>query len=246
MKLRYSLALLVTVALTLAAGAAFAQDGIEAAPKFAGRLSIDLGTGSLRAVQPNSAQVAGDVYANTTTSNFGYTSTDLTATFGDRVTTTGAGVLDQLDFTVYNPSTSAGPLLTATYLISLFDGATSTSLGAFTTNITFGGGAGLAAGFYTIVSVTGLSALSYAVPTDVIVTQHVNAKTGTATRLGIVSFDPPTIGSSIPQMYISTTTTAAGFYNITGYNANPGYRLNVLAAVPAHSTTWGMLKSLYR
>jgi hypothetical protein len=245
MKLRYSLALLVTVMLTLA-GAAQAQVASESAPKFGGHVYLDLASGtSSFAAAPASAQIAGDVYNNTTsTANFGYSSTDLNAIMGDRLTTAGAGVLDQFDFTIYNSSSSAGPLLTATYLLNFYDGPTSTSLGGFTTNVTFG--TGLAVGYYTIVSVTGLSSLSIAAPTDLIVTQKRTVSTGTATRLGIVSLDPPTIGSSPATFYLSTTTTPAGFYTITGSNANPGYRVNVLAAVPAHATTWGMLKSLYR
>ena len=234
--------------LAVVASAATAPGTPESGPIYAGHVTIDLATGLSRFTPaPTVQDVVGDVYANTTTPLFGYSTTDLAAILGDRVTTTGAGVLDQNDFSVFNSSASAGPLLTAQFLLSFYDAPTVTPLGAYlTSTVTFGGGAGLPAGYYTIVSVTGLSALNIGLPTDVLITQQIYAYTGTTTRMGIVSFDPPTIGSSPAYMYVSSTTLPAGYYNLSSGNANPGYRINVINVVPTRNTTWGQLKQLYR
>lgn len=59
--------------------------------------------------------------------------------------------------------------------------------------------------------------------TDVIMIQMVATKTGAASRLGIASLDPTTIGSS----------------------TNPGYPINVSQPVSAQAKSWGSLKALY-
>jgi PEP-CTERM motif len=209
----------------------------ESLGRYAGRITIDAMTGETT-YSEGTFRIAGDVYNNTNPAapaNFGFSSTDMLSTFGDRVTTTGTGILQEADFTVFNAGTSAGSLLTATYNIRYFDGPSGLALPGvgFTTNVNFG--AGLGVGFFSIVTVTNLAALNINInTTDVTWTQQRTASTGAANRIGIASLNPPTIGTSIPQMYIQSATVGggvAGFYNIgTAPNflpANPGARINV-------------------
>jgi hypothetical protein len=229
-------------------GTAAAQVEVEEAT-FAEHIYVDFGTG-LRYTPKGGyvTQLAGDVYNNTNprpTTLGGLSSTDLNAQWGDRVTTTGTGILQENDFTVYNPGTSGGPLLTATYNIALFNGATSALLGSYNVGLNFG--AGLNPGFFSTVTVTGLGGLNVNLnTTDIVMIQQSLARTGTATRLGIVSMDPPTIGSSTTQMYINATTVGpAGFYTVAGA-PNPGYRINVSQPVPTTPTSWGAIKAIYK
>jgi hypothetical protein len=189
-----------------------------------------------------------DVYSNvTSTTNFGISSTALAATWGDRLTTTSPGTLEEHTFSVYNPGTSAGPVLSASFRVSFFDGPTGLPVGGYSTPpVTFG--AGLLPGYYTFITVNSVNPLNINLSNDIIVTQTVLGFTGTATRLGVVSLDPPSIGTSTPQMYIDAPPTGPpGFYTITGQHANPGYRVNVIPPpVSTHSTTWGRIKNLYK
>ena len=239
----------VLVLLASVAGAAMAQDLETGA--FHSHVYIDLGSGLQYKPSGSATELAGDVYNNTnpvTTVLGGLSTTDMAGTYGDRVTTTNTGILQEMDFTVFNPSTSAGPLNTASFTIGLFNGTTSASIGGFTTGtVTFTGG--LPIGTYTIVTITGISALNINLNvTDIIVTQKIAARTGTATRQGVVLIDPPTIGSSTNTMYISNSSQPGGFYTINSgaINANPGYRINVQQPVPAATKTWGAIKANYR
>jgi len=190
------------------------------------------------------------VYDNTASApNFGFSSTDLAAQWGDELFTLGTGLLSTHKFTLFNGGGSAGNLLTATVSVSFFDGVTSAPLGGYTTNINFG--AGLGVGFFSIITVTGLDPLLILLnTTDVIEIQTVTAKTGPASRLGIASLNPVTVGSSPISMFINASTVGpAGFYNISNppIPANPGNQIAVnsppVGTVPS---TWGRLKKLYR
>lgn len=191
----------------------------------------------------------GLAYDNTASpANFGFSSPDLAADWGDQIFLVGTGMLSEHKFTIFNTGSSAGPLLTANVAVDFFDGVTATHLGGYTTNVNFG--AGLAAGFYSIVTIPGLDPLLINISTtDVVVIQSVLSKTGAANRLGVASLNPPTVGTSIPQMWINATTVGApGFYNIGNppLPAHPGYSLSLVdPPVPAKSTTWGRLKKLY-
>ena len=240
------LGILVTA---FAAGAAFADQLPEAAPTFFGHATIDLSKGTVtwdHAISPILVNL--DVYSNVTSAtNFGFSSTDLASQWGDELFTTGAGTLDQNEFTIFNSGSSAGPLTTVTATVNFFDALTSTPFGGYATNINFG--AGLPPGFFSILTVTGLSPLLINLTTtDIVVIQQLSNVAGGASRLGIASMDPPTIGSSIPQMYINSSTVGpAGFYNISGQSANPGYLVNVIPPpVPTRTTSWGRIKGLYR
>ena len=232
------------------AGAFAADIDAEGSPAvFAGHAYYDLTTGAM-SWETNPAPLAAvDIYSNTASATaFAISSTDLAATWGDEVTTTGPGTLDQVDFTIFNSGSSAGPLSSATFTINLFDGPSSTFLGGFNTSVTFTG-SGLPAGFFSIITVTGISGLGINLPgTDVIITQKVASKTGAASRLGIAGLAPVTIGAGSPAMFINASTIGpAGFYTLTGIpSADPGYRLAVLESVPTNTKTWGSVKGMYR
>lgn len=243
------LLLAVVALLVLAPAGVFAQRAVdpEGAPQFAGHAYYDMITHTL-VWDTNPAPLADvDIYSNTASSPlFGFSSSDLNATFGDELFTTGTGTLDQNDFTIFNPTSSAGSLLTATVTISLFDGPSSTFLGGYNTNLNFG--SGLPRGFFSIVTVTNLAGAGIVLPgTDVIITQKIASKTGPASRLGIASLSPITIGASIPAMFINAADVGpAGFYTVSNQpSADPGYRLAILEAVPSKATTWGNVKGKY-
>jgi hypothetical protein len=255
MKLAKALSMLAAVLVLMAGGfdAAMAQEVILAeSANFHSHLYLDFGAGALYAPGSSQVQLAGDVYNNTNPpapANFGFSSNSPGAQFGDRVLTTGTGILQENDFTIYNSSTSVGPLLSASFNIGLYNAATNALLGSYVTGVV-NFGAGLLPGQFSIITVTGLSGLNINVnTTDVLMVQQVVTKTGTADRLGIASLDPPTIGSSSNTMYVNAASVGpAGYYNIGNppLNANPGYRINLAQPVPASSKTWGFIKGTYR
>lgn len=188
------------------------------------------------------------IYDNTTSAaNFGFSSTDLLANWGDELFTTATGLLSTQQFSVFNSGSSAGPLLTANFGVQIFDFATSTLLGSYSTSVNFG--AGLAPGFFSLINVTALDGLGILLPTtDLVVIQRVISKTGAASRLGIASLNPPTIGASPATMWINALTVGpAGFYTVGTTPANPGYQLAVAPPpVGVTAKTWSSLKKLYR
>jgi len=188
------------------------------------------------------------VYDNTSaTPQFSVSSTDLNSVWGDELFTTGTGVLSTHKFTLYNSSSSAGPLLTASVSVSFFDAVTSAFLGGYSGNINFG--AGLLVNQFAVITASPLDAFLINLNvSDVIVTQTVTAKTGAASRLGIVTFGPILVGGSPGTMYISSATIGGGvpgFYNL-GSPADPGYYIAVNPPpVGTVSKTWSSLKKLY-
>ena len=191
------------------------------------------------------------VYDNTpSAANFGFSSIDPAAQFGDELFTTGTGLLSTQKFSTYNGGT-AGVLLTATFGISIYDAVTAALLGSYSASVNFG--AGLNPGFFSTITVTGLDPLLILLPTtDLVVLQTIVSKTGTATRLGIASKNPPTVGASPGTMYISASDVgggAAGFYNIGNppIPANPIYQLGCAPPpVGVKGTSWSQIKKLYR
>ncbi len=190
------------------------------------------------------------VYDNTgSPANFGVSSTDPTAVWGDQLLTTDTGLLATHRFTVFNSPTSLGPLLTAQIEVEFLDALSSTTLGGYTVNVNLGGG--LAPGVFALLSVSDLEPQLIVLDNSaIIVRQRVVSRTGNATRLGVVSMDPPTVGSSPSSMYIAAATFGdgvPGFYSFTAGPANPGHQLSV--SPPPTSTasrSWGELKKLYR
>jgi|CXWL01.1.fsa_nt_gi hypothetical protein len=223
-------------------------DAIEPVVGFAGQQIVTpVGAGKAQA-NPRPA-VTAIMYDNTASAaNTGISSTDLLATFGDRVLPVGFGVLSSQTVTLFNSGSSAGPIFTATIVVQIFDGITNVLIGAYSANVDFA--TGLNPGFYSLITVTTLDpfAINLNVP-DLIVTQTVTQFTGTATRFGIASLTPPTVGSSPPSMYCQAVTIGGGipgFYNF-GVPTDPGYQLLVtVPTVGNEASTWSVLKGLYR
>jgi hypothetical protein len=198
---------------------------------------------------PSGSQLISIVYDNSTaTTALAFSSTEVTTrTYGDELFLTSTGLLSELKFSIFNSASSAGALLSATVQIEILDAATSTSLGTFSSLIGFGD-TGLAPGFYSVVTITNLESLSILVSTtNVLVTQRITAKTGTASRTGIASLSPPSVGSSPAYFFQSSPTVAAGFYTSASGAANPVYQLSVSPPpVSARPTSWSRVKNLYR
>lgn len=245
-----AIALLSIAAVLLFAGVAFASDVDSESAQYAGHLYVDVQNGETVWVGPSEAPAAGvDIYSNIASPALGaISSTSLTSVWGDHVGMTGLGILSQHDFTIYNSSSSLGPLLTCNVALNFYNFTTSALIGGYTGSVNFG--AGLGVGFYTIVSFINLETLSIPITfatNDIVVTQNLTAKTGTGNRFGVVLLEPVTIGTSPSTMYINSPTIgAAGYYTVGTGNANPGHRINALAPVATEPTTWGKVKSLYR
>jgi hypothetical protein len=161
------------------------------------------------------------VYDNTTTLIGGYSSTNLAFIWGDDTTLTAGGTLEDFTATIYNSSSSAGPLLTATLLFGFYD-SSANYLGGFQGSVSWT--SGLSPGYYSALSWTGLSGLSTPIvlPAGTTVYQTVTAMTGTATRLGIIAAYPPTVGSSAAGFYQNGTwTTTYGVYYKIGVIPEP-------------------------
>src|SRR5262249_25112887 len=152
---------LAALVVAIPAGAFAGSIDAEGVPAiFAGHAYYDLTTGTVSWENNPAPLAAVDIYSNIASGAlFAISSTDLAATWGDEVTTTGTGTLDQTDFTVFNSGSSGGgSLLSASFTIDLFDGPSSAFLGGFTTSVVnFPGG--LPTGFYTIITVTSLAPL---------------------------------------------------------------------------------------
>jgi hypothetical protein len=117
--------------------------------------------------------------------------------------------------------------------VNFFRGVDGSALGGFQTTVNFGPG-GLAAGFFSTVSVTGLVGLGINLDTtDIIATQTVTALSGGTTRIGVASLNPLLAGtSSGTSIYVDSNTIGggvAGFYNFGNpiINSNLGYRITV-------------------
>jgi hypothetical protein len=234
--------------LVCTAGTAMAENEVGTGT-FQSHIYVDMGSGAVYSPKGAMTQIAGDVYNSTNPQSpaiAGVSTTDMNGIYGDRITTTGTGILQELDFTVYNPSNSAGPITSASFQINVFDAVTAAPLAGFTTSSV---PIALNPGFFTIITVSGLSVLNANINvTDLVVTQKIAARTGTATRQGVALLDPPSIGSSANTLYISNTATPAGFYTLGSppINANAGYRINVQQPVPAATKSWGAIKASYR
>lgn len=175
------------------------------------------------------------VYSNLQTgfaADRAFSSTDLAAVFGDQLTTTGTGTLQDFSFNLFNSGSSAGALTSATVNFGFYRASDGGSLGSFNVNT---GAIALNAGFFTTFNVTGLGNLGVNLDsTEIIVLQTVTALTGAANRLGVVSTTPNSVGSAVPQLYIQASTVGGGvpgFYNITSGGAavpfTVGYQLSV-------------------
>lgn len=218
--------MLLAVAGSLAP-AAFAD--IERA-QFGGSHTVDYRTGQFVDFSPRSGTT---IYTNTAGSaNFAVSSTDMTAIWGDEMTTAGTGLLDEFSFTLF-ASASGGTFASGTVGLNFYRASDGSSLGNFSVNIN----SALAGGFYSVYTVTGLAGLGINLDTTgLIVTQTLTAVTG-STRMGIVSMLPVTVGSTGTSLFADASTInggAAGFYNFNNaqgavLNGAAGYQLVVPA-----------------
>jgi len=240
------------LAFLAAAGSAIASDAVVEAP---------LGKAPNLYVYQPTGETAGDpallptlvpvvAYENTASpANVATSSTNLSTTWGDRVTTTGTGTVEEQAITVFNSASSnTGLLLTASVEVRYYNAATAALLGGYNGNVNFG--AGLNPGFYSTVTWTGLSGLNINLTTtDVLVTQKISSFTGTTIRLGVASLTPVTVGSSGVEFYKNDPSAPpAGYYTFSGgaVPAQIGYRIALAPVpVPAEGKTWSAIKALY-
>ena len=231
--------MLGVAAILAAAGAAQATLVTETA-QLAGMHRYNLATGSTTEVFSAGRSVADRgspatvLYSNLTAPSVAgnaFSQAGTTTTFGDRVTLTGTGgALEEFACTLFNSTTSnTTAITTGTMNINFFRASDNSLLGGFSVPLAPFVGAGLAPGFFTVISVTGISlATNINFDTnDVLITQTLSGANGG--RNGVVFYNPIAAGSSIQQMYLQggTANLAAGYYNIgTSPNflqANPGY-----------------------
>ncbi len=230
------------LALVALAGAASASLADFEQAQLHSHIYIDALTG-VQYDSPRDNEFVGTVHDNTTTAPIsGISSTNLANIWGDDWVGAGTGTVDSVSFSVFNSSSSANVLATATVAVRFWDntdatGATLLGLqGGFNGNVDFSGGViggGLGKGFYSIVTFTGLSSLGInLLDTYNIVTQQVTALTGGATRLGVVLLSAPTVGTGFTDFYQSPGSAGAGFYNLAG-GATPAYIANKTTVIPA-------------
>lgn len=231
--------MLGVAAVLAAAGAAQATLVTETA-QLAGMHRYNLATGSTTEVFSAGRSVADRgspaavLYSNLTApsaAGSAFSQAGTTTTFGDRVTLTGTGgALEEFACTLFNSTTSnTTAITTGTMNINFFRASDNSPLGGFSVPLAPFVGTGLAPGFFSIISVTGISlATNINFDTnDVLITQTLSGANGG--RNGVVFFNPIAAGASIPQMYLQggTANLAPGYYNIgTSPNflqANPGY-----------------------
>lgn len=234
-----SMRFLAVAAVLSAAG--MAQAELVETARLAGMHRFNMATGAVTTVAAPGASVAdrgapATVLYNNLTAPAAVTSAfsqaGITTTFGDRVTLTGTGgALQDFAFTLFNSTTSnTTAITTGTMNINFARAADNSPLGGFSVPLApFLGAGGLAPGFFTVISLTGISLVTNINfdTNDVLITQTLSGANGG--RNGVAFFNPVVAGSSIPQMFLSggTANLAAGYYNIgTSPNflqANPGY-----------------------
>ena len=219
-------------ALSLTAFAA--ADVIPELATYAGGYIVDARTGLTTDDKGGSVNKAASiVYDNTSSStSLAFSSTDLTMTWGDECTLSGTGILDSFKFSVFNSGNSAGTLTGATFRLTFTRLSDSAVLGSYDGSVTFT--TALGKGFYSVITSTGLASNNINLSTTgpILVTQQVIAKTGSASRLGVVSLNPVTVGSSPNYFYESGATTTPGWYTSASGPVNLVYQIGV-NAVPA-------------
>lgn len=234
----------ILAGLALAAAAGSAQADFESAQNSGMAFRIDAMTGAMT-VDGGFGSRATAIYSNTAgTANFGTSSNSLGAIWGDEMTTTGTGTLDELQFGVFNSTTggNTGLFQNATATISFFRASNGSALGSFNVNIT---NAGLTAGFFTIFTVTNLSGLGINLDTTgIIMTQQLSGVTGGTNRMGVVSMQPVAIGSTGTSLYVSGAANigggAAGFYNFGNPVLNGALAAQISIPAPSAMALLGL------
>jgi hypothetical protein len=142
--------------------------------------------------------------------NVGYGNADLNATYGIGLTPATSGTLDALSFAVYNPSSGTGSISSATLTFGFYTDTavnSNTYFGSFTTNLTLSNP--LPVGYYEEFTVSSLDSLGIVIPSAAItVTQGYSNVTGGATKIGVVSFNPDSVVTSLGLLYIDSTAVS--------------------------------------
>lgn len=222
------------LALAALAGSASAEITVENAA-YGGAAVVNMGDGSL------STRVGTTVYSNISSAANVATSSATTGTvWGDSLNMTGTGLLEEFTFGIYNSSSSTSTLTAVTYSINFYKQSDSSFIGGFSTGslnmVTIFGSPGLQAGFFGLVTFTGMGFLGINLnDPNIICTQNITAKTG-STRMGVVSLNPVTVGSSGVDFYKNDSAAPpAGWYVFSG-GATPAqiaYGINVTPAPSA-------------
>lgn len=233
--------LLVGFVVALVSGAAMAQEVEPVDGAHAAYFSYNIMTGETTPGATGGTTAAFTAYNNTeapSAANAAFSSTSLTSQWGDRVTLhpsvdASNDMEDGLKFTIFNSGTSAGPILTYTARLRAYSASQTIPLAGDPTifDLTIGPinfGAGLAPGYFSIITVSGLTGFGIGVENAMTIVQERTAHTGTANRMGIASMVPITVGSSPNDFYANSATIGPeGFYTSGTLAVNPGYKIVV-------------------
>ncbi len=232
-------------AVSLVALPALAADGLESA-KFAGAWKVDLATNTQVFVpadqylrRTSESVVALDSLPGSPTpsvnAGFSQATANLPA-FGDDYTLAAGGSLNEMTFSIFNSGSAASgtptPMTAINAVINFYDSntfagaAVSTPLGSFGSTFSFGA-APLAPGFFTLLTVTGITGVSLPSSGPVLITQQLNP-TG-STRHGIISIGAPVVGTTGGSDFYQrgNPTPAEGFYTSGTTPLNVSYELIV-------------------
>lgn len=222
--------------LALAAGTASADVTAETALNSGVNYVYDIRTGATTVGTLDGSRTDYTAYDNSTTAvAAGFSSTDLASQWGDTLNLGGGwtpykGVVQDNVMSIFNSGSSAGALLTATIGVDFYRASNGSFIGGYVSGaVSFG--TGLAPGFFTTVSITGIEGLGIDLDEgSVYMIQRIVTKTGTASRMGVVIAGNPTVGTSPNTMYISSTTVGApGFYTVSSggvpTSGNPLYKV---------------------
>lgn len=187
------------------------------------------------------------LYDNTSSpTNAGFSSTNLSRVYGDVVNLSQTGVLDRLTLSLFNSSSSnTGSILAGTFSVNIYNAAGYTGgaasaqplLGSFSGNVNFG--TGLAAGFFTTVQFTGLASQNINLTSSILITQSFSQTSGTSVRYGVVSANPPSVGSSANTFYQGGPGVTEGLFTSGTTPVNLIYRVEAVPE-PATMTALGL------
>jgi hypothetical protein len=139
---------------------------------------------------------------------------------GDELLMTAGGILDSVDFSVYNSNSSEGPLDTADLTFKFYNYDTGTSNFVLAGTLSYSDWyLDLWEGEYLTLSLANISG-SQTIPltNDVLVTLTISDLTGGATKVGQIVMGPPTVGSSADNFFMNGDwywfggTPVANFY----------------------------------
>lgn len=199
-----------------------------AAPVLAAQLAV----GAPQPLGTSPAVRGTSVYANTTTVVTGWYDNDYGTgaqhEFGDRVTATAGGIVDEVTFSVFNYDATTHnpplPLDSADLTVRFYNMVANVPV--YAGGVVFSAvPLNLPSGYYTsLASGDGLSIYNISVGTDVLMTLQISNTTGGSFGYGQVAADPPTIGSSNNDEFWEDGVFYSGF----APNANLYYEYSVV------------------